>query len=392
MGIDGLKKFIKETVPESFIEIEISKIKNGKIAIDANNWMCKNWARAVEEVVRGEDIIQGKVDDKKIQKVWHNKALMFISSFLKYQVGLIWVFDGEHPDEKKKTKDERKRKRQEIKESLENQKKEFCNQNCLEIDEKHIRQLERTFINSKNIPWSYYKEFKDFLINLGLPVIQARGDGERVCSILCLKNLVTAVYSDDSDNIAFCCPLLITGKSQRNSEGDLVFPECIRTDVILEKFGWNSQQFLDFCILCGTDFNERIPLVGPKKAFGLIEKYGSIDGLPNSFREKIEEKINKKIEDHLNLESCRKLFSCIEPNELVEELNLDPKVDDEEQILFTIQECQSKVNGYTFFALLEETWRYNPDLLENLNIKRMEPFFLERNGMKYFYCDLEDEV
>jgi len=38
-----------------------------------------------------------------------------------------------------------------------------------------------------------------------------------------------------------------------------------------------SDEFLDFCIMCGTDYNDNIPGVGPVKAYALIKEYGSIE-------------------------------------------------------------------------------------------------------------------
>ena len=38
-------------------------------------------------------------------------------------------------------------------------------------------------------------------------------------------------------------------------------------------------QFVDFCILCGTDFNCSLPRIGPVTALSKIRMYGSIENL-----------------------------------------------------------------------------------------------------------------
>ncbi|PVU89033.1 hypothetical protein BB561_005592 [Smittium simulii] len=48
------------------------------------------------------------------------------------------------------------------------------------------------------------------------------------------------------------------------------------------ELGLNYKQFVDLCILLGTDFSNTIPGVGPVKALGLIQKYKSIEGIINS--------------------------------------------------------------------------------------------------------------
>eukprot|EP01052_Picozoa_sp_SAG31_P020990 SAG31_NODE_1601_length_7786_cov_33.553272_8_plen_83_part_00 len=38
-------------------------------------------------------------------------------------------------------------------------------------------------------------------------------------------------------------------------------------------------QFIDVCVLCGCDYADSIRGIGPKKAFEMIKKYGTIEKL-----------------------------------------------------------------------------------------------------------------
>ena len=49
-----------------------------------------------------------------------------------------------------------------------------------------------------------------------------------------------------------------------------------------EQLGFTRDQFVDFCILCGTDFSGTIQGIGPIRALGYIRRYGSIENILES--------------------------------------------------------------------------------------------------------------
>ena len=51
--------------------------------------------------------------------------------------------------------------------------------------------------------------------------------------------------------------------------------------IFLQSLDISSDQFLDLCIMCGTDYNKNIYKVGPEKAFKLLKEHGTIDDLLN---------------------------------------------------------------------------------------------------------------
>ena len=92
--------------------------------------------------------------------------------------------------------------------------------------------------------------------------------------------------------------------------------------------------FLDLCIMCGTDYNPNIPMIGSKKAYKYLKKHGSIDIIEE------KEKIDTSI---LNHQTVRQLFqhnipinidfipSCSKPDfdltEFVQGLNINVIID-----------------------------------------------------------------
>src|SRR5437667_3645105 len=56
-----------------------------------------------------------------------------------------------------------------------------------------------------------------------------------------------------------------------------VQPEEISLDATLASLGLTREQLVDMGLLIGTDFNEGVKGIGPKKALALIKKHGSLE-------------------------------------------------------------------------------------------------------------------
>ena len=55
----------------------------------------------------------------------------------------------------------------------------------------------------------------------------------------------------------------------------------LASEASIEAFHFTKDQMIDFCIMCGTDYNNNIPKIGNAGAFKLIEKYKNIDNIPD---------------------------------------------------------------------------------------------------------------
>jgi len=53
----------------------------------------------------------------------------------------------------------------------------------------------------------------------------------------------------------------------------------IKLEKILEKLNLDCNSFLDLCIMCGTDFNDNIPSVGPIRSLDYIEKHKTLENI-----------------------------------------------------------------------------------------------------------------
>jgi len=57
------------------------------------------------------------------------------------------------------------------------------------------------------------------------------------------------------------------------------FIEGVTLGPVLETLGLNMDEFRDFCILLGSDFNDRIPGYGPAKGYKLLEECRTIENI-----------------------------------------------------------------------------------------------------------------
>ena len=135
-------------------------------------------------------------------------------------------------------------------------------------------------------------EARELLRLMGLPVVDAPSEGEAQASHIATQGDVWAAASKDYDCLLFGTPrlvrfLTISGKEFLPSKGAFraITPELINTGKMLAHYNITREQLIDLAILIGTDFNEGIKGIGPKKALKLVSEFGSIENMPAEIQE-----------------------------------------------------------------------------------------------------------
>src|SRR5947207_7243279 len=135
-------------------------------------------------------------------------------------------------------------------------------------------------------------EARELLRLMGLPVVQAPSEGEAQASHMAAQGTVWAAASKDYDCLLFGAPrltrfLTISGKEFLPSKGAFraITPELIDTRAMLEHYHITREQLVDLAMLIGTDFNDGIKGIGPKKALKLVSEYGLIENMPPEIRD-----------------------------------------------------------------------------------------------------------
>jgi 5'-3' exonuclease len=119
--------------------------------------------------------------------------------------------------------------------------------------------------NSLYVSKEEIDELKDYFNKNDIKYIIGVSEGEKTCSSLNRhKDNVYAVLSNDYDCLAFNCKRLIVYKS-----GDYIMYE---TDEIMKDLDITIDNFIDLCIIAGTDYSEGIKGMGLVKAFKKLKK------------------------------------------------------------------------------------------------------------------------
>ena len=121
------------------------------------------------------------------------------------------------------------------------------------------------------------------LDSLGVPCVQAPSEGEAQAAWMAANGVAHAAGSQDYDSLLFGAPVLvknlaITGRRKLPNKNVYVDvqPEEIRLEEVLGTLAVTREQLVDMALMMGTDFNEGIDGIGPKKALALIKKHGSL--------------------------------------------------------------------------------------------------------------------
>jgi flap endonuclease-1 len=137
-------------------------------------------------------------------------------------------------------------------------------------------------------------EAKELVRLLGLPVIQAPSEGEAQAAHMARAGHVWAAASKDYDTLLFGAPrlmrfLTISGKEFLPSQGKFrpLVPELLSLGDLLAAWSITREGLIDLALLVGTDFNDGVHGIGPKKALALVQQHGSIEAMPTEIRDAV---------------------------------------------------------------------------------------------------------
>jgi len=310
MGIERLKPFIKDKAPSSMGPFPLTSLKGRKIAIDADSWMHTNMSVSRKKVINKTDMVIEAPDQREILKEWFSALFRFICRFLSYEIVPIFVFDGEPLPEKVETRKQRKEKTLSVSEKMSILRLEIDQSDILEVSTEKVVELRKLACQYNYIPPDDRDLIRKVLSDIGIPWLIAKHDAEKLCSMLCIEGRVGAVFSSDTDNIVYGCPLLLTKlcdpKYDEVTGSRIDQYSCVVYDRILKEMNVSHEFFVDLCIMGGCDYNTNIPGIALGKGMKLLEKHGSIDNLEDYYDITC-----------LNHVRCREIFSSEKSFDLI---------------------------------------------------------------------------
>ncbi len=249
--------------------ISLEELTGRSIAIDAFNTLYQFLS-----MIRQPDGTPLMDRDGRVTS--HLSGLFYrTAALLELGIRPAYVFDGKPPELKRKTIEARIAAKHEA----ETEWKKALAEGDLK---KALSKATRT----AKLDSAMIEETLALLDGLGVPWIKAPSEGEAQMSHMARKGDVWAGASQDFDAILFGTPnlvrnLTLAGKRRLPSGKTVdVSPEVVTLSDVLGELQVTREQLVDMGVLMGTDFNDGIKGVGPKKALAIVKKFGRLEDVP----------------------------------------------------------------------------------------------------------------
>lgn len=237
------------------------------------------------------------------------------SSMVEKGIKPIYIFDGKAPELKSETQ----AKRREIRDEAEQIYKEALREGDTEKARKFA-------MRSSKLSPEIIESSKKLLTYMGIPYVDAKGEGEAQAAYLVSKGDAYAVASQDYDCLLFGAKRVVRNLAVSSNLKSL---EYYQLDRVLNQLDITREQLVDMGILIGTDFCEGLKGVGAKTALKLARS--------GKLSEKLDELQSQSTHD---LEEVRDIF-------LKHNVNTDYKIKWEKPQADKIIEFLSYQHGFS---------------------------------------------
>jgi flap endonuclease-1 len=223
------------------------------------------------------------LQDSKGRTTSHLSGLFYRTTRLiaEHALNLVFVFDGTPP----------RRKAQEIAKRRATRRR-YEEERAAAVAAGDLDKAYSKATMTSRLTRDMVAEARELLRLMGVPTVQAPSEGEaQAAHMAATSPKVWAAASKDYDSLLFGAPrlvrfLTISGKEFLPSQGTFrpIVPETIELERLLAGWGISREGLVDLALLVGTDFNEGIKGVGPKKALTLVQRHGRIESMPEEIR------------------------------------------------------------------------------------------------------------
>lgn len=274
MGVKDLRTFLKNKNVNCFYTIPLLSFYEKRMAIDSLNWVFCYLGSAFKNIMNYKKDILDHISQEEIYDKMIEEFLNFNIKLMSHGITPVWIWDGVSQDNKQVTKVERRKSKQQMIEKRDNIIKILKEMNPLERPFELIKELKQLMINTIHFKRENIERIKKFSEEIGICTITADDEAESLGASLAVERIVGAIWSADTDTYPIGSPIVAKGFENIGGEAHI---NVVYTLNILRDLKLTHEEFRDFCIMLGTDFNDRLPGIGPAKSFKLIEKYRNLE-------------------------------------------------------------------------------------------------------------------
>lgn len=276
MGIKGLASFLRKRAPNGFTNLQdLSSLHGLRFAIDVPIFAYK-FAYHRKDPQNTNELVESFLNHAEYLK---NQGIVPIYVFDGVQVDAKLSFEAKR---RNISREENKKKQVSTIAKLQKKRSDLINMEgfvtsfstIAKLDEQ-IETVQKRVVQLRKEDYLHLQEaFKQLEIQYCL----APGDAERECAKLCLSGQADVVVTDDYDALPCGAQLVLRNLSSTKKQ-----LEVVNLEVVLTSLNLTYQTFVDFCILCGSDFTQHLHKIGPVTAYkamvtyGCLEKYFELD-------------------------------------------------------------------------------------------------------------------
>lgn len=167
----------------------------------------------------------------------------------------IYIFDGKAPELKSETQAKRREVRKEAEEIFKKA-----------LKEGDTEKARKYAMRSSKLSPEIIESSKKLLTYMGIPYVEAKGEGEAQAAYLVANGDAYAVASQDYDCLLFGAKRVVRNLAVSSNLKNL---EYYQLDKVLKQLNITREQLVEMGILIGTDFCEGLKGVGAKTALKL---------------------------------------------------------------------------------------------------------------------------
>jgi flap endonuclease-1 len=291
MGIISLSELIAKSPATA--TIRLSEFVGRRIAVDATNWIYTTSAPLLRESVFDMQYDPLSPDGNRYD--FMRRVMTALGRYLTRMavagVLPVFVFDaplrsrveggqsGPTLSDKRSCCEERQGRKAALRARIDSLRRQLLASTPLQRSADDIVSLRKLLANDIAFSEEEFAQIQSAIHNLGFPVRIAPDEAELECVRLTRSRVAIAVWTTDYDALPYGGELVIRryAQSQSQSQGGVV--EVVSLGLALTHLSLSYSAFVDLCIMCGCDYNKRVPGIGPKRALKLIREYGSIDAI-----------------------------------------------------------------------------------------------------------------
>jgi 5'-3' exonuclease len=318
MGILDINPTIEKHDANFKKRVNASKFKNQYAVVDSYRWLYANMSVVYGSVIDETDILHAKPNrEKAMGLLLHTFFDWYIKWCTAVQMYPITIFDGPSAPEKCAAHKKRNKAKEATLAKIEAMELALNSEDDLKKpDPLAYKKLlkQRNWVSKAEI-----NEFKAVLRLLKIPYLLAKGEAEKLGSSLVIEGKASSLFTTDTDPLVYGCPSTVVDlrSEGHTATGPLFTIQETRCEDAYRALGLTRDQFIDYCIMLGTDYGDRIRGYGPVTCLELIKKHKNIENIVA---------VTGLDVTSLNHQFCRGEFKYVKSEDLIVEGTMIPGV------------------------------------------------------------------